>query len=167
MINTQNNDDNQCFKWWLVRYVHPANHHLTRITKGDTHLAKRPLFKDIKFPFKTRNIQKIEKKGFYWQCVSGYGNKVKQYPIYVPKKCCEDKNFELLLIKEDKRHFALIKDFSIFMYDYTLNLGKKIFCRYCLKAFRTSEKLRCHIKYCLKINGKQRIKMQKKLSASD
>lgn len=85
----------------------------------------------------------------------------------MPKKCCEDKNFELLLIKEDKRHFALIKDFSIFMYDYTLNLGKNFFCCYCLKAFRTSEKLRCHIKYCLKINGKQRIKMQKKLSASD
>ena len=85
----------------------------------------------------------------------------------MPKKCCEDKNFELLLIKADKRHFALIKDFSIFMYDYTLNLGKNFFCRYCLKAFRTSEKFRCHIKYCLKINGKQRIKMQKKLSASD
>ena len=39
---------------------------------------------------------------------------------------------------------------------------KKYFCRYCLQAFRTAEKLKRHIKYCFKINGKQTIKMPKK-----
>ena len=48
------------------------------------------------------------------------------------------------------------------MYDHTLNHGRKCFCHYCLQAFKTVEKLKCHIKDCLKINGKQTIKMSKK-----
>ena len=27
LINIQNNDDNECFKWCLVRYLNPADHH--------------------------------------------------------------------------------------------------------------------------------------------
>ena len=30
LINIQNIDDNECFKWFL--YLHPADHHLARIT---------------------------------------------------------------------------------------------------------------------------------------
>ena len=48
------------------------------------------------------------------------------------------------------------------MYDHLLHLGRKHFCRYCLQAFRTAEKLKCHIKDCFKINGKQTIKIRKK-----
>ena len=48
------------------------------------------------------------------------------------------------------------------MYDNTLHRGRKHFCRYCLQAFRTAEKLKCHIKDCFKINGKQTIMMPKK-----
>ena len=33
---------------------------------------------------------------------------------------------------------------------------KTNFCRYCLKAFRTSEKLKFHIKDCFKTTGKQK-----------
>ena len=36
LINIQNTDDNECFKWCLVRYLNSANHHLARITKADT-----------------------------------------------------------------------------------------------------------------------------------
>ena len=47
------------------------------------------------------------------------------------------------------------------MYDHTLHRGRKHFCRYCLEAFRTAEKLKCDINNCLKINGKQSFKMSK------
>ena len=50
----------------------------------------------------------------------GYENKVK-YLIYVSKKCCEDKHFDLLLIGErEKNHYVLINNFNAFMYDHTL-----------------------------------------------
>ena len=66
--------------------------------------------------------------------------------------------------EEGKKHYVLIKDFNAFMYDHVLHRGRKYFCRYCLQAFRTVEKLKCHVKYCFKINGKQTIKMPKKMN---
>ena len=39
---------------------------------------------------------------------------------------------------------------------------EKNFCRCCLQAFITAEKLKYHFKYCFKINGKETIKMSKK-----
>ena len=50
------------------------------------------------------------------------------------------------------------------MYDSTLYPGRKHFRRYCLQAFRTVEKLKCRIKDCFKINGKQTITMPKKVN---
>ena len=49
------------------------------------------------------------------------------------------------------------------MYDHTLHRGRKHFCCYCLQAFSTEEILTCHIKDFFKINGKQRIKMPKRV----
>ena len=62
LINVQNIDDNECFKWCLVRYL---NHHPAEITKSDKEFAKRLDFKHIKFPVKTRDIQKIEKRTLF------------------------------------------------------------------------------------------------------
>ena len=47
------------------------------------------------------------------------------------------------------------------MYDHTLQCGRKHFCCYCLQAFSTVEILKCHIKDCFKINGRQGIIMPK------
>ena len=35
LINIQTIDDNKCFEWCLVRYLHPADHNPKRITKAD------------------------------------------------------------------------------------------------------------------------------------
>ena len=35
LINIQNIDDNECFKWCLVRQLNPAGHNPRRITKAD------------------------------------------------------------------------------------------------------------------------------------
>ena len=81
----------------------------------------------------------------------------------VSKKCFEEKHIDLLLIEEkEKRHYVLIKDFNTFMYNHTLHCRKKHFCCYCLQAFGTEEILKCHIKNCCKINGKQKVIMPKK-----
>ena len=61
MINIQNIDDNECFKWSIVRYLNPVVHNPTRITKADKEFAKKLNFKNIKFPVKIRDIHKIGK----------------------------------------------------------------------------------------------------------
>ena len=60
----------------------------------------------------------------------------------------------MLVQKEGKRHYVLIKDFNTFLYDHTLHLGRKHFCCFCLKAFSAKEVLKGHIKDCFKINVK-------------
>ena len=82
LINIQNTDDNECFKWRLVRYLNPADHHPARIMKADKDFAKRHDFKDIKLPVKTRDIHKIEKKNSVGISVFGYENKVKSKSMY-------------------------------------------------------------------------------------
>ena len=59
LINIQNINDNECFKWRLVRYLNPADHHRARTTKADKDFANRLDFKDKKFPVKIRDIHKI------------------------------------------------------------------------------------------------------------
>ena len=48
------------------------------------------------------------------------------------------------------------------MYDHSLHLGRKHFCRFCFHAFIMEENLKRHINDCCEINGKQVIKMPKK-----
>ena len=85
MVNIQNSDDNDCFKWYLLWYLHPADHNPARLTKADKYFAKRLDFKDIKCPIKIRDIQNIEKRNSIITGVSSYENKEK-YFIYVFKK---------------------------------------------------------------------------------
>ena len=107
-ITVQNIDYNKCFKWFLVRHLNPADHQLPRIRKAG---------KDIKFPVKIRDTHKIEKKNSISISVFDYENKEK-HPVYVSKKCCEEKHVDLLLIgKERKGHYVPIKHSNIFMYD--------------------------------------------------
>ena len=54
------------------------------------------------------------------------------------------------------------EDFSTFRYDDTLHLGRKHCCLYCLRAFRTAEKLKFHINDDFESNTKKQIKMPEK-----
>ena len=127
---------------YIVRYFHQVNHNLKRITKADIDFAKKINFKDIKFPVKVRRIQNIEINNSISISVFGYENKEK-HPIYISKKCCEEKNVDSLLIGEEgKRCYVLIKDFNTFMNDHILHCGRKRFCCFCLYAFSTEEILK-------------------------
>ena len=55
-------------------------------------------FKDMKSPAKIRDVHKIEKNNSIGIIAFGYEHIVK-YPMYVSKKCCEEKHVDLLLIE--------------------------------------------------------------------
>ena len=101
LINIQNIDDNEYFKWSIVTYLNPADNHPARITNNDKILLKRLILEDMmKFTVKVRDINKIEKKNSISISVFGYENKEK-HPFYVSKKCCEENRVDLLLIEEE------------------------------------------------------------------
>ena len=57
--------------------------------------------------------------------ISVFGDENKEkHSIYISKKCYKEKYVDLLLIgEEDKRNYALIKYFNMFMYDHILHRG--------------------------------------------
>ena len=59
LIIIQSIDDNECFKWSIVRHLNPPNRHPARSRKGDKDFAKTLDFKNTKFPVKIRDTQKI------------------------------------------------------------------------------------------------------------
>ena len=123
----------------IMNALNPADCNLARITKADKDFAKKPDFKDIKFPVKIRDIHKIEKKNSISISVFGYENKEK-HPIYVSKKYCEGKHAGLLLIGEEgKRHYVFIKDFNTFMDDHTFKKVIKVMLKSASKSMASKE----------------------------
>ena len=97
----------------MVRYLNTADHNPRRITKVDKDSAKRPHFKEIKFPVKIRDIHKIEKKKSI--DISSLVMKInkEKYPSYVSKKCCKEKHIDLLLIGEGEKNTTFLSMISI------------------------------------------------------
>ena len=61
MIDIQNIDDNECFKWCLARCLYPAGHHRAKSRKVGNYFAK-----ERDFQSKLETFTKIEeKKEFY------------------------------------------------------------------------------------------------------
>ena len=74
--------------------------------------------------------------------IFSYENQIK-HPIYVSKKCFEEKHLDLLVyILCWKTCNVLIKDFNKFMYDHTLHRRKKRFCCYYVKTFSTEKNIK-------------------------
>ena len=66
----------------------------------------------------------------------------------------------LLINDENKSHYVYIKDFNKFMVDRTKHKNKKHFHKYCLHCFTSEKVLVEHKETCLKINGKQTVKLK-------
>ena len=85
MINIQNIDDNECFKWCLVKNLNTTHRNPARIAKYDKDFGKNLDFKYIKFSVKVSDIQKIEKQNSIGISVFGSENNG-EHPIHVSKK---------------------------------------------------------------------------------
>ena len=65
-----------------------------------------------------------------------------------------------MITEENKSHYVYIKDFTRFMCNKTKNKNKKHFFKYCLQCFSSEKDLIEHKKVCLKINGRQSVKLR-------
>ena len=65
----------------------------------------------------------------------------------------------LLITKDEKKHYILIKDFNAFMYNQSKHKERKHFCMYCLQCFSSERILANHVNNCLTINDAQAINM--------
>ena len=79
-------------------------------------------------------------------------------PLTSPKRHSKTK---LLITKDEKKHYVLMKDLNAFMYNQSKHKERKHFCMYCLQCFSSERVLANHVNNWLTINGAQAINMPK------
>lgn len=109
----------------------------------------------------TKHYAKIEEQNSIDINVFGYED-TQFYPIYISEHNNEDVLNLLLIAKDEKKHYVLIKDFDSLMFNKTKHKNKKHFCMHCLQCFSTEEILSNHKVNCIVTNGEQAIRMPQK-----
>ena len=79
------------------------------------------------------------------------------YPVHISDQKYEDCMDLLLIMDENKSHYVYIKDFHRFM---PVRCKNKHSCKYRLQYFSSERVLAEHKETCLKINGKQTVKLR-------
>ena len=159
LINIKNKDD-ECFRWRHIRHLNPQTEHPERIKKEDKKMINELNYDGIDFPLFQKHYNKVEKQNSIRINVFGYEDG-QPLPIHISKETFEDQMNLLLITKDEKKHYVLIKDFNAFMYNQSKHKERKHFCMYCLQCFPSERILANHVNNCLTINGAQAINMPK------
>ena len=113
LINIKNKD-NKYFGWCHIRHLNPQKKNPQRITKVDKQFIGGLNYKGIEFPVLQKQYNNIEKQNSIRINVFGY-EKRQSFPIHISKEKFEDQMDLLLITKDEKRHYVLIRNFNTFM----------------------------------------------------
>ena len=150
IINMEN-EDNKCFLWSILRYLHPREKHSPRI--NDLKKYENDLnFKQINFPVKVKDITKFENQNPDLPGINvfSFNDDNKVYPLRINQKDCQ-KTLDLFLHSDgEKQQYSLIKNFTrLVRSQYTSHRSSKIYiCKKCLYHYTKEEVLEKHINYC-------------------
>ena len=115
LIDIKNKDD-KCFRWCHIRHLNPQTEHPERIKKEDKKMINELNYDGIDFPLSQKHYNKVEKQNSIRINVFGFENG-QPFPIQISKETFEDQLNLLLITKDEKKHYVLIKDFNAFMYN--------------------------------------------------
>ena len=149
VINMKNDDD-QCFKWSVVRALNPVEKNSERITNELKDQSERLDWSGLKFPVKLDQIVIFEKLNPQIS-INVFGFEGDVYPLRLSKSKSEQ-TINLLLISDgEKQHYCLIKSLSrLLSSQMSKHDHANSFCLNCLNHFPNEEKLKIHEEYCLK-----------------
>ena len=144
IINIQNKD-NECFKWCILRHLHPTDNHPERVSSLKQYENELDLT-NINFPMKLSDITKFENRNKIFVNVYGYeeGN---IYPLRFSKK--RDVVNLLLINHEEISHHCLIKNFSsLVSMQVSKHNERMFFCGNCVQHYNKEIDLLKHEEYC-------------------
>ena len=151
IINIQNNDD-KCFLWCILRYLHPKESHEERIKDLEKYEFSLKT-NDITFPLQLKDISKFEKLNPELPGINVFSvDDMIIYPLRMADRDCKN-TIDLFLYEEDGiSHYSLIKNFNrLINIQKTKSMNGKIFiCKKCFSHFTNEELLEKHIEYCSK-----------------
>ena len=123
LINIKNKDA-ECFRWCYIRHLNPQEKDPQRIKKEDKKMINEMNYEGIEFPVSQKHYNKVEKQNSIRINVFGYENG-QPFPINISKETFEDQMNLLLITKDEKKHYVLIKDFNAFMYNQSKHKGRE------------------------------------------
>ena len=116
-------------------------------------------YEDIEFTVSKKDFNKIEVKNKSCINVFCFESKL-TYPVYTSNQKLKNSMDLLIILDKIKSHYLYIKDFNKFMFNKTKNKSKKYFYKYCLQCFSSERVLVEHKEICLKISGKETVKLK-------
>ena len=128
------NEDNECFRWCHIRHLNPQEKHPERVKKSDKQYIGKLDYVEIEFPVMVNQYNKIEKQNNIKINVFGYEER-QPFPIYISKERFENQMNLPSITECENKHYVLIKDFDMLMYNRTKHEQRKHFCMYCLQCF--------------------------------
>ena len=163
VINPKN-EDNQCFKWCVVRALNPVKKNSERITKELIEQAKSLNWNGLKFPVGLKAIKIFENNNPSIS-INVFGFEDEVYPLKISKEK-KINNIDLLWISvEEKQHYCLINNLSrLIRSKLTKHHETAEICRSCLNHFPNKDKLKNHEEYCFQ-NETIKIEMPKEGSS--
>ena len=164
LINIKN-INNKCFLRCHIRHLNPLKIHPERMKKAETKTWLMILImKVLNFLFLKEITEKSNKKIIFALIFCDENNLI--YPVRISDQKFEDCVDLLVIADKNKSHYVYIKGFNRFMCNKTKCRTKTHFCRYCLQCFTSERVLIEHKESCLKINGKQTVKLKSGLTIS-
>ena len=150
-IINMKNEDNECFKWCVLRALNPTNSHPERIDKDLKSKQDTLNMKGIRYPVDFRGIDRFEKQNPEISILLlGYNKDEGVYPLKLSKYTGSKHDITLLLIKDgENSHYCLVKNLSALLTSQINDhKGRRYFCLNCLNGFNTPESLNKHKEYC-------------------
>ena len=131
VINIKNDDD-KCFLWSFLAYLYEANYTIERVKHYKQHESELNM-SGTAYPVAVKGVSKFEKQSNI--SVNVFGYEEGYYPLYISRKQ-HKKHVNLLLIEKDgKTHYCLIRYLNKMIYSQTKHHRRKFFCTYCLHGF--------------------------------
>ena len=153
IINMKNQDE-ECFKWCVLRALNPKNKNAERIDSDLKGKQDSINMEGIRYPVSLRAIDRFEHLNLNISIsVLGYNKEERVYPLRISKCTKHTKrkhDIVLLLIKDgEKSHYCLVKNISALLSSQINNNGhKRFFCLNCFNSFKDEDKLKEHKEYC-------------------
>ena len=156
IINMKNEDD-ECFKWSVLRALYPKDNHPERIDNDLKSKQDTLNMKGIRYPVSFRDIDRFESQNPNISIsVVGYNKDERVYPLKVSKYTGCEHDITLLLLKEEENgekkensHYCLVKNMSALIASQINNhKGTCNICLNCFNGFSTKEALNKHKEYC-------------------
>ena len=150
-IINMKNQDNECFKWCVLRALNPVEKHKDRVDKNLISKQDTLNMKGIKYPVDFRGIDRFESLNPNISItVLGYNQDERVYPLKVSKYTGCEHDITLMLLKDgENSHYCLVNNMSALLASQiNKHKGTRNICLNCLNSFKCKKSLDDHKEYC-------------------